>query len=371
MTPGSASLRRRLRWIGLCLALLVVKAASFGAETEEGFKSLFNGKDLGGWAGDAGIWSVKDGAITGVTKAEPKLTHNTFLVYTNGDVADFELRLSYRIVNGNSGIQYRSRLIRQGPFGPVVGGYQADFEAGKQYSGILYEEQGRGILAQRGQKTVIRADGDKPKVEVTGNVGDSEAIQAAIKHEDWNDYVVIANGNHLQHFINGRLTVDVTDEMAAKAAKSGVLALQVHVGPPMTVQFNNIRLKTLAATAQAKGADRTDGAWGVAAMEANGETLSADTFEGLKLTVEGDKYSVDKGGEIDRGTFSVDATKSPKQMDIRPETGPGAGRTILAIYEFSGDTMRVCYALEEGAGRPASFKTASGSGLVMITYKRK
>jgi hypothetical protein len=228
----------------LALALcgsLTVRAA----EMEEGFQSVFNGKDLSGWNGNAEIWSVKDGAITGVTKAEPKLTHNTFLVYTNGEIADFELRLSYRIVKGNSGIQYRSRVLRQGQFGPIVGGYQADFEAGATYSGILYEEQGRGILAQRGQKTVIRAEGDKPKIEVVGSVGSSEEIQAAIKSEDWNDYVVIAKGNHLQHFINGKLTVDVTDEAAAQAAKSGVLALQVHTGPPMTVQFKNIRLKKL------------------------------------------------------------------------------------------------------------------------------
>jgi hypothetical protein len=223
----------------------LVAARVLASDSEPGFQFLFNGKDLSGWNGNAEIWSVQDGAITGVTKAEPKLTHNTFLVYTNGEFADFELRLSYRIVKGNSGIQYRSRLLRQGQFGPIVGGYQADFEAGSTYSGILYEEQGRGILAQRGQKTIVRAEGAKPKIEVVGLVGSSDEIQAAIKSEDWNDYVVIAKGNHLQHYINGKLTVDVTDEDAAKAAKSGVLALQVHTGPPMTVQFKNIRLKKL------------------------------------------------------------------------------------------------------------------------------
>src|SRR5688572_31483140 len=106
----------------LVLALCASLAAR-AAELEAGFQSVFNGKDLSGWDGSSEIWSVKDGVITGVTKAEPKLTHNTFLVYTNGEVADFELRLSYRIVNGNSGIQYRSKVIRQGQFGPIVGGY--------------------------------------------------------------------------------------------------------------------------------------------------------------------------------------------------------------------------------------------------------
>ena len=117
--------------------------------------------------------------------------------------------------------------------------------AGTTYSGILYEERGRGILAQRGQKTVIKADGDKHTVEVAGTTGKTtQELQAAIKNEQWNDYVVIAKGNHLQHFINGNLTADVTDEDAAKAAKSGVMALQIHVGPPMTVQFKNVRIKS-------------------------------------------------------------------------------------------------------------------------------
>ena len=214
---------------------------------EPGFKSLFNGTDLTGWDGNPKLWSVKNGAITGTTGSDPetKITHNTFLVWTNGPVDDFELRLTYRIEKGNSGIQYRSKITEHGKFGPIVGGYQADFEAGKTYSGILYEERGRGILAQRGQKTVIKDNDGKHTVEVAGSVGESAAIQEKIKNEDWNDYVVIAKGNHLQHFINGQQTIDVVDEQEAKAAKSGVLALQIHVGPPMVVQFKNIRMKSL------------------------------------------------------------------------------------------------------------------------------
>jgi 3-keto-disaccharide hydrolase len=224
----------------LTLATIIVVSAS---TVHAGEIELFNGKDLTGWEGNPDLWSVQDGAITGKTKADPKLTHNTFLVWTNGTVGDFELRVSYRIVNGNSGIQYRSKVLDHGKFGPIVGGYQADMEAGPTYSGILYEERGRGILAQRGQKTVIDAQTGKPRV--VGSLGKSADIQAKIKHEDWNDYRVIAKGNHLQHFINGMQTIDVVDEQASKAAKSGVLALQIHVGPPMTVQFKNFHLKTL------------------------------------------------------------------------------------------------------------------------------
>jgi len=225
---------------------------SASGETLAGFKSLFNGKDLAGWEGRPEHWSVEDGAITGKTTKEHPAKGNNFLIWrpdgTNGLVNNFELRLSYRIVPdgekgfGNSGIQYRSKDF--GNF--VVGGYQADFEAGKTYSGILYEERMDGILAQRGQKTVVKTVDGKTKVEVAGSVGDSKEIQSKIKDKDWNEYVVIAKGNHLQHFINGVQTVDVTDEREGdKGAKSGVLALQLHAGDPMTVQFKNIRIKKL------------------------------------------------------------------------------------------------------------------------------
>lgn len=220
----------------------VLAAALPCAGAAEAKGELFNGKDLAGWNGNPAFWSVQDGTITGKTTKDNPTRGNTFLIYTNGDVSDFELTLSYKIVGGNSGIQYRSKVID--PKNWVVGGYQGDFEAGKTFSGILYEERGRGILAERGQKTVIKDGDGKHKVEVVGSLGKSDDIQAKIKNEDWNDYRIVAKGNHLQHFINGTQTVDVVDE-ASKAAKSGILALQLHAGPPMTVQFKNIRIKPL------------------------------------------------------------------------------------------------------------------------------
>lgn len=222
-------------------------------------KSIFNGKDLSGWEGSAEFWSVEDGAITGKTQVDPAdakkglIKHNTFLIWRDGTVGDFELTLKYRIVAGNSGIQYRSKELPAGESGPILSGYQADFEAGAKYSGILYEERGRGILANRGEQTVIKAQEKDPadakskafKVEVTGSVGDSEKIQAAIKSEQWNDYKIVAKGNHLQHFINGVKTIDVVDEDTAGAATEGLLGLQIHTGPPMVVQFKEVLLKVL------------------------------------------------------------------------------------------------------------------------------
>ena len=124
----------------------------------------------------------------------------------------------------------------------VVHGYQADMEAGPNYTGILYEEGMRGIMAARGEKVVWDKDGKK---QVVGSVGDAAAIEASVKKGDWNDYVIIAQGNHLQQFVNGKPTIDVMDEDEAKRAMSGVLALQLHAGPPMMAQFRNIRLKRL------------------------------------------------------------------------------------------------------------------------------
>lgn len=231
----------------LCCGLAALTGSlSCAAPANDGFESLFDGRSLDGWKGNPAIWSVQDGAITGETRPDTRLEHNTFLVWQGGTVEDFELRLSYRIVNGNSGIQYRSRVVEEGPQGPIVAGYQADFEAGKTYSGILYEERGRGILAQRGQMTRVRpGENRRPTIEVIGSLGPTDEIQKVIKPEDWNDYVIIARGNRVTHIINGRVTADVTDEDAARAAKSGVLAFQVHVGPPMRVQFKDIRLKRL------------------------------------------------------------------------------------------------------------------------------
>jgi hypothetical protein len=220
-------------------SLLALLALASTAVAED--KNLFNGKDLTGWKG-LDFWSVEDGCITGRTTKEKPTKGNTFLVWQGGEVGDFEFTFKYKIVGGNSGVQYRSKLVDEKNF--VVSGYQADFEAGKTYSGILYEEKGRGILAQRGQKTAIK-DGDKPgkaKVEVTGEVGKSAEIQAKIKAEDWNEYRIVAQGGHLQHFINGVQTVDVTDQTAV-GAKKGILALQLHAGPAMVVQFKDLVLK--------------------------------------------------------------------------------------------------------------------------------
>lgn len=231
-------------WIS-CISLLLGLAAGPQLRGDEpAGHSLFDGKTLDGWDGNPKFWRVEDGTITGQTTAENPTQGNTFLIWRKGEVGDFELKLKFRIVGGNSGIQYRSKEGDKW----VIGGYQADIDSTGQYAGILYEERGRGILAQRGQQVVIQENG---KIEVTGKTGDSDAILSAIKKEDWNEYTVRAVGNHLIQTINGHVTVDVTDHDAAKRAMKGLLALQLHAGPPMIVQFKDIYLQPLNADGQA------------------------------------------------------------------------------------------------------------------------
>ncbi len=224
------------------------RAVAAAKTSPGGEQNLFNGQDLTGWDGSPDLWSVEDGAIVGKTTAEHPAKSNTFLIWKGGTVADFELTCKFKIVPGpqgfaNSGIQYRSKVLD--PSYWVVGGYQADMEAGKTYTGILYEERMRGILAKRGEKVTIKdGEGNKPAIEVTGQADNSDEIQASVKNGEWNDYKIVAKGNHLQHFVNGKLSVDVTDESSV-AAKSGVLALQLHAGTPMEVRFKDLAYKPI------------------------------------------------------------------------------------------------------------------------------
>ncbi len=202
------------------------------------FRSLFNGKDLTGWEGDMKLWSVKDGAIVGKTEGKS----HTFLIW-KGTAADFVLHAKFRLHGGNSGIQYRSKWVKEaGDF--VVAGYQADMDAENKFTGILYEERGRGILALRGEKVVITANGDR---YVVGSTGDPKKLTAAIKSEQWNDYVIVASGNKLTQSINGAPMIEVIDHQVAKRALDGIIALQLHKGYVMTVEFKDIQLKTLPA----------------------------------------------------------------------------------------------------------------------------
>ena len=219
------------------LTLLATLVPTAIAATDDTIR-LFDGSSLAGWRGDPRFWSVEEGAIVGRSTDAVPCERNTYLIH-DGEFDDFELRLEFAIDGGNSGIQYRSRDL--GDF--AVAGYQADLEAGPNYTGILYEEKGRGIVAWRGEKVLLASDGSK---SAAPELGDRKALQSAIR-PGWNEYVIRAEGPRLTHTINGVPMVEVVDR-APEAARSGRIALQLHAGPPMQVRYRNLVLTPLDAT---------------------------------------------------------------------------------------------------------------------------
>jgi len=205
----------------------------------EGFVSLFNGRDLAGWDGDPRIWSVKDGAIAGQTTADVTVKENSFLVWKD-EVEDFELRLKFKLQGGNSGIYYRARKRPAGQTqGEALVGTQADFDASGRWTGVIMEYTLREVLAERGEKVVIDGSG---KREVAGSLGDAKKLLDAVKPNEWNDYTVVAKGGHVTLQINGTPMCELEDKDPKRLVR-GWLALQVHVGPPMQVQFKDVFLR--------------------------------------------------------------------------------------------------------------------------------
>ncbi len=200
------------------------------------YEILFNGRSLSGWKGLPEFWSVQGGNIVGQTTAEKPTKGNTFLVWQGGEIGDFEFICKTRFEGNNSGVQYRSKLSRPETFG--VSGYQADLHPSQNYFGMLYGEGlGRGVMAERGQKVVFGADGKK---QVAGKVGNAAKLVAT----EWNVLRIVAVGNRMIHQVNGVTTCDITDNDPRKLTR-GILALQLHAGPPMKAEFRDLRLRQL------------------------------------------------------------------------------------------------------------------------------
>ncbi|GAA5496032.1 hypothetical protein Rhal01_02213 [Rubritalea halochordaticola] len=219
----------------IIFALALLSSHAFADEIP-----LFDGKSLKGWKGNTTFWKVEDGAITAESTAEHSCTKTTYLRYTGKQFSDFELTLSFRFLSkqGNSGIQYRSQASKDSF---AIKGYQADLETGTNYSGILYDQDGRGIVAKRGQKMRISPDGKKQ----TEPLPSGELAQKSIKPGEWNSYKIVADGNKLMHFINGHKTVEVIDEDKKHKDAKGWIALQLHQGPAMKVQFKDLMMLEL------------------------------------------------------------------------------------------------------------------------------
>lgn len=241
---------RLVTLIALSSVSLSVAAADtpqFAPEEPADMRVIFNGKDLTGWDGDPRLWSVKDGALRGETTEENPANGNTFIIWQDGATKDFELRLSFRCnASNNSGIQYRSKHITDGKVRNdwVVRGYQHEIRNETDLpsvAGFIYGEGlGRGRICLVGEKATSGEEGK----QVTGTLIDAAGFQELFNLDDWNDVVIIAKGNHIQHYLNGRLILDFTDSPEL-ALHEGVLALQLHAGKPMWVEFKDIRIKEI------------------------------------------------------------------------------------------------------------------------------
>lgn len=233
----------------LALAALIILLSGFTIAKlkDDGFKPMFDGKTLNGWEGDPKYWRAENGEIIGEITPETIIKVNTFLIWKGGHPANFELKVSYRIsAKGNSGVNYRSVRVDSLPY--ALKGYQADID-GKdkynlgypRYSGQNYEERGRQFLALRGQKTVI----GNGKPIVIDSTGTKEELLKSINYDGWNELHIIAKGNKLQHYLNGKLMSEVVDNDVANRKMDGLIGVQVHVGPPMKIEYKDFRIKML------------------------------------------------------------------------------------------------------------------------------
>ncbi|MFM2081631.1 MAG: hypothetical protein RL380_322 [Verrucomicrobiota bacterium] len=211
---------------------------------ESGFVQIFDGQTLAGWEGDTNYWRVENGCLVGEVTPDKLLKKNSFIIWRGGETRDFELKVEYRIsAKGNSGINYRSAHLPAATNAPwAMQGYQADIDGANRYTGQNYEERGRTFLALPGQITRL-AEGQPP--QIIGALGATNELTALIQTNDWNEFHLVARGHTLTHILNGRVMSVVVDDDAQFRKDTGLLGVQVHVGPPMKIEYRNFRLKPL------------------------------------------------------------------------------------------------------------------------------
>ncbi len=223
-----------MKRLALCFLMTTFSLITASHAQEEGFVSMFNGKDLTGWEGKPGVWRVEDGAITGESTKENPGTTTHYLYWSGGEPGDFVMRCQIKLIGGNSGIQFRSD--KRPNFDTF--GYQADFDAKNQWTGCLYQHR-RGAVVKRGSIADIAASGER-KEKQFATVAD---LAKKVNDQEWNDYEIVAQGSKITLRINGELMCEVDDRDPKHARQKGIIALQMHQGPPMKVQFRKLRIK--------------------------------------------------------------------------------------------------------------------------------
>ena len=187
------------------------------AAGEDSFKPLFDGKTFTGWEGNKSVFRIEDRAIVGGS-LKAKVARNEYLCTTR-TYRNFELRLKFRLLgeNVNAGVQFRSERV---PKRSEMIGYQADM--GQQYWGCLYDERRHKLLAGPSQ----------------------QQQQKLIRRHDWNDYVIRAEGRHVQLWLNGQKTVDYT-EPDASIPQEGVFGVQIHQGAASEAWYKDLEIREL------------------------------------------------------------------------------------------------------------------------------
>lgn len=216
-----------------------------------GFEAIFDGASLKGWDGDPAFWKAENGTLVGQTTPQNPLKENTFIIWRGGEPKNFELKLQFRLNAGNSGVQIRSAHVASGTQSDdrkvdskwVLKGYQADIDFENRWTGQVYEERGRGFLATRGLAAHVPAGG-RPRV-IANLQQAPDDLKALIKVNDWNQLHLIARGNTIIQILNGAVTSIVVDDDTKNRAAAGLIGFQIHVGPPMKVEFRNVWLKNL------------------------------------------------------------------------------------------------------------------------------
>jgi hypothetical protein len=326
-----------LVWLGLgCGA-----AAQDPAATE-----VFDGRTLAGWRGDERHWSVEDGQIVGRTSADAPLERSTYLVWEGGELRDFELTLKYRIERGNTGVQFRSRVTGE----HVVTGYQADLADALGLTGTLYEQFGRAqTLCERGERTHALATG---KIE-RARFAPSESFADLAREGEWNELRIRAVGTTSELFVNGVKTAELVDE-SPRGALSGVLALQLHSGPPMEARFKDFRLVELGGAHDPRerveplwiwthGAPEPDEeAWFQRVVELPGPARRATLF-----ATADDAFEAYLDGEL--VAAGHDATRT-QQVDVTTRVHEGANVLSLWARNVDGPAALLAYLHVEGDG---------------------
>lgn len=223
------------------------RRGGFGPRTPDpddatGFTAIFDGKTLAGWDGDPRFWRAENGELIGQSTEDNPVDQNTFLIWQGGKTKNFEFKVEYRISDGaNSGVQYRSSILSErGQW--AMRGYQADMDSANRFTGMIYEERGRGFLAPRGQ--FARILGGR-QAKLIGTLGESDALGAFIKADDWNQLHIVARDNVIIQSVNGHVMSALVDDDVEGRASEGLLGLQIHTGPPMKLQFRNLLFKDL------------------------------------------------------------------------------------------------------------------------------